>query len=207
MRIRRERLIGLGILFIIVLLPCIVVSAPPDDSKVNFKKENVSPVKSEEIFKYSPPLQPKYEFSLLGLLLKTILSLGIIVGVIYFIFRFFFRGKGLAYSGGDLFRVIGNHVVAPNKYIQLIEIGNILVLLGITENGISLLTQIDDRETIDLIKTQASQSQTIEGVSFSHHLREFLKGFRRKELFDENLSKEKKIAFLKDQRAKLRRLD
>lgn len=202
----RTKLIGLGVLVSVILTPYILFSEPADDSKFHFNKKIPSLEKSEEIFNYSYPSPADYKSSLLGLLLKTILSLGIITGSIYFILKFFFRGRGMTYFGGSLFKVIGTHALAPNKYIQLIEFGNILVLIGITENGINLLTQINDRETIDLIKTQASQSQATEGVSFSHHLKEFLKGFRRKELFDENLSKEQKIAFLKNQRVKLRRL-
>lgn len=205
MKMGRKRLMGQGILFIILLLPCILFSLPMDDHKFNFNKESITPDKSEEIFKYSPP-QSRYEFNFLGLLLKTILSLGIISGIIYFILRFFFRAKGLVYSGRGLFRVIGTHILAPNRYIQLIEIGNTLLLLGITENGINLLTKIDDRETIELVKAQADQSQMVERVSFHHHLKEFLKGFHPKELFDEGLSKEKKVAFLRDQQAKLKRL-
>lgn len=197
--------VGLVILFVFLLLASLSQALSENDPKFNFNEEATNPAKTGEIFKYSPPTPPKYEFNLLGLLLKTTLALGIITVAIYFILKVFFRGRGLAYSKEGLFRVIGNHALAPNRYIQLIEIGNILLLLGITENGIRLLTEIKDGETIDLIKTQASRIQPVEGISFSHHLMEFLKGFGRKDL-DEVLTRENKVTFLKEQRDKLRRL-
>lgn len=210
---RQRSLVGLWLLIVIVGLPD---TAASQEDRFNFNKTAVISDKSgikdadktdEELFKYTSTPLPKYEFNLLGLLLKTILALGVITGILYFILKFFFRGRSLIHPTGDFFRVIGSHALAPNKYIQLVEVGNNLILLGITENGINLLTEINDQETIDLIKTQASQTLAREAVSFSHQLREFLKRFRQKDLYDESLEREKKITFLKDQRAKLRRLN
>lgn len=205
MKLRQRNLIWL-LAVVIVVLPSLLLSTPEGRSYP--KEETVTSDKSgkiegEDLFKYTPPKE--YKSSLLGLFFKTILALGIITGILYFILRFFFRGRGLISGGGDLFRVIGTHALAPNKYLQLIEIGHSLVLIGVTENGISLLNEIDDKESIDLIKLQASRINPQESMDFVQYLKGFLKRFH-KESLDESLEEERKVAFLKDQRARLKKM-
>lgn len=173
-------------------------------SRNNYREDILSVNKSgqKELFEYLPPHPPRYEVSLIGLLLKTIIVLGIIGCMLFLVARFFVRGRGIFNQDGALFQIVGTQVIAPNKYMQLIEMGDSLLVIGITENNITLLKEIKDKETIDLIKTQTSRIYG-KGMGFSSHLKRFLSRFQ---IGNDHIEEERKISFLKEQRSRLRKM-
>lgn len=51
-------------------------------------------------------------------------------------------------SKGSMIRVLANHYVGVKKSISLVEIPGAVLVLGITNDRINLLTKIDDTETM-----------------------------------------------------------
>lgn len=141
-----------------------------------------------------------YSINFFVLILKAVFSLLIITGLIYFVLRFFLSGQRWLTKQQGLVQVIGTHPLTPNKYIQIIEIGNKLLVLGISDHSINLLTEIIDREVIDSIKLQASKEE--EKLPFIEHLRKRLHG--QKVLEETNY--EDKLQFLNKQRERLKKL-
>lgn len=87
-----------------------------------------------------------------SVLVKTILSLGVVIALVYFttfgVKRFLTRKKG---GGGASIRVLGSTLLGPKKGIYIIEVESRRLLLGVTEATISYLTELEERtaETTD----------------------------------------------------------
>jgi flagellar protein FliO/FliZ len=134
--------------------------------------------------------------------LKIILALIIIGGIVFLVLKVFSkRPVFLLGQSTDLVKVIATCSIAPNKFIQFIDISNKIIVVGVWENGMALLTEITDKETVDSLRLESSKRKHIEG-SFSTYIQRFLK---RKELvFEAETSKQ--LQFLKDQIARLKNL-
>ncbi|MFH1564182.1 MAG: flagellar biosynthetic protein FliO [Nitrospirota bacterium] len=134
------------------------------------------------------------------LILKAVFSLLIITGLIYFVLRFFLSGQRWLTKQQGLVQVIGTHPLTPNKHIQIIEIGNKLLVLGVSDHSINLLTEITDKDVIDSIKIQASKEE--DNLSFIQHLKKRLPGQKL-----EQINYEDKLQFLNKQRERLKKLE
>jgi flagellar protein FliO/FliZ len=79
-------------------------------------------------------------------LLMAFLPLLFIVGLLYaamlFLKKYSFRAKGRD-SGILNIRVISNKMIMPKKFISVVKIENKLLVLGISENSMALLKEID----------------------------------------------------------------
>ena len=100
--------------------------------------------------------------------LQMMTALGIVLGgllvVFYFLKRFLKRDVGG--GQGQLIRVIASRYIGIKKNIALVEVPGTILVLGVSNDKISLLTKIEDKELLE------SLQQEISGVtpSFSDHL-------------------------------------
>lgn len=158
---------------------------------------------SKKVQKTEEPLAGQdYNVNLFALIAKAIFSLLIITGLIYFTLRFFLKSQKWLPKQQPFIQIIATQPLAPNKYIHLIEIGNKLLVLGVSEHNINLLTEIVDKEVIDFIKTQASSQEDKIPLSFIQHLKQRLRG---QEI--EQTGYEEKLKFLNQQRERLKNLE
>lgn len=84
-------------------------------------------------------------FSVLSIMLAAIL-----IGS-YLAKRFWPKGSGLMGSHPWI-RVVAASYVAPKKTISLVEVAGEMLVLGLTDNQITMLTKINDERMIDHIK-------------------------------------------------------
>ncbi|MFH0774089.1 MAG: flagellar biosynthetic protein FliO [bacterium] len=111
--------------------------------------------------------------SLFWLVIKLIFALGLTGGLIYLFLFIVSKGKGVA-SSSELIRILGTKAVAPNKYIQIIEIAETILVIGIGES-VTLLSEIKDKERIQLLKTEQSKEADRAGLTFKDHLSKLIK--------------------------------
>jgi len=192
-------LIGVNFCFVICIESKICYGAKEG---IKFEQnENVSSIK--DVAKTKEPLANReFNVNLFTLIAKTIFSLLIITGLIYFILRFFWKSQRWITKQQGFIQIIATQYLAPNKYIQLIEIGNKLFVIGVSDQSINLLTEIDDKEVIDSIKTQVSRQEDKMSLSFIQHLKE---KFHGQEI--DQTSSEEKLKFLSKQRERLKNLE
>lgn len=97
---------------------------------------------------------------LISSLLKVIFVLIIIIGLIYFILKFMAR-KNQSWFGKRSVRVLSGVQLAPNKSLQIVEVGGSVYVLGVGED-VRLLDKISDPELaaalIDQFSVQESQA-------------------------------------------------
>jgi flagellar biogenesis protein FliO len=75
------------------------------------------------------------------------------------------RKAVLANSG---VRVLTTQLIAPQKYISLVEIGGEVLALGVSESQITLLTKVENKEFTEKLTTHGSEKR--EPFSFLHCL-------------------------------------
>lgn len=93
-------------------------------------------------------------------LLRTLISLIIIVGLVYLsvfgLKRYVFRNKR---GGGLPIRVLGSSLLGPKKMIYLVEIEDRRLVLGVTDASISTLAELE-KEPGEAIKAPGSVPET-----------------------------------------------
>ncbi len=154
-----------------------------------------------------------YKVSFLAVMAKTVFALIIIGLLIVGLLKFFFKDKAALFSGAKCINTLATHPLSPNKYIQIVEINNKIIILGITDSNINLLTEITDRDDIDLIKLQCSSEPQSISLSFIDHLTSSVKKMLSSPKTGEQgepgkpSGYGKKIEFLKTQHDRLKKLE
>lgn len=84
-------------------------------------------------------------------ILKMILSFGIVCTILFFLIKLL-RRSGWAKKDFPLnpgVRLLSTQLIAPQKYVSLIEIGGEILALGISESQITLLSKIENKEFLE----------------------------------------------------------
>jgi flagellar biogenesis protein FliO len=82
--------------------------------------------------------------------LKMALALGIVMTFLIFLVRMFKRWEGgRSGAGSDAgIRVLTSKLIAPQKYVSLVEIGGEVLALGVSAQHITFLTKIENKEMV-----------------------------------------------------------
>jgi flagellar biosynthetic protein FliO len=107
---------------------------------------------------------------------QMLTALGIVLGglllVFYFMKRYLKRDVGG--SSGQLIQVIASQYIGIKKTIALVKVPGTILVVGVSNDKISMLTKIEDKEIIEAIQQEAS------GISpsFSDHLQRLTARFK-----------------------------
>ena len=91
-------------------------------------------------------------------LVKVIVVLIVIIGLIFIIVKFLAQ-KNQAWFGRKSVRVLSGVQLAPNKSLQIVEIGNTIYVLGVGED-VNLIDKIHDPEQIVFMKEELTVSHS-----------------------------------------------
>lgn len=98
---------------------------------------------------------------------KMVMTLSLVLGLIFLLFFGFkkFVLKNTAFGGGGkLIRVLNTSFLAPKKNITMVEVAGEILVLGISDQNISLLTTIREPGRIEEIKnSQGNNSGSTDG--------------------------------------------
>ena len=92
--------------------------------------------------------------------LKMFSMLAVVLGIMFLLFFGFKKYvlKNTMFGGGEkLVNVLGSGFLAPKKNIVLVEVAGEVLVLGISQDNISLLTNITDPEKIEEIKSKGGK--------------------------------------------------
>lgn len=134
----------------------------------------------------------KEETSVLWLLVKVILVLGILIAAMYYALKFISVQRDAKYPVKGVMSLLSNLPIGPNKQLQIVDISGQLYVLGISDNSINLITEIKSSDAKERIYHQKEAHQTTEEnflVSLLHSVKKVhLKEKDNKEENDEKLS-------------------
>ncbi|MBW1700750.1 MAG: flagellar biosynthetic protein FliO [Deltaproteobacteria bacterium] len=119
-----------------------------------------------------------YHPDLISTALKMLAALAVILGGLLFVFYFSKRifKRDVGGSKEKLIRVLANSYIGVKKNISLVEVAGIVLVLGVTNDNISLLTKIEKKEILDKFKRLEGEKTS---PSFSDQLHELSSRFRR----------------------------
>jgi len=164
-----------------------------------YSQENTTNT-NKVLFQYKVPAKETDAPSYISMVFKTLLILGVFGIGIYYFAKYISKKQGLAFPHLNIIKIITSIPVGTNRFIQIIEIGNKYYLIGSTDNSINLLTEIIDKETINMIKIlKNKQVKKVEYPSFSKFLNNLIGGFSKKTPVKENSS------FIKKQKDRLKK--
>jgi len=107
---------------------------------------------------------------------QMLTALGIVLGglllIFYFMKRFLARDSGN--SSGQLIQVIASQYIGVKKSIALVKIPGAILVIGVTNDNIAMLTKIEDQANIEAIQQEASGMSS----SFSDHLQRLTARFK-----------------------------
>ncbi len=116
----------------------------------------------------SPPRPPEIGFlAFIRLFIALIVILGLIYAAVYLMRRFWSR-QITQPSTSNLFSILGVLHLSPKKTIYMIGMPGRILILGVSENRIEMLSEITDQEEIELIKSSAGD---VTSFSFLSHLK------------------------------------
>jgi len=98
---------------------------------------------------------PGGALDLASITLKTFFMFALVLALMFFVFYLFkkFVLKNTIFGGGEkIIRVLGTGFLGPKKNIVLVEVAGEILVLGTSNDNISLLTHIQDKEKIEKIK-------------------------------------------------------
>jgi flagellar biogenesis protein FliO len=95
---------------------------------------------------------PDFTSSALNMLTALITVL-IGLGALYFVARRFLN-RGAVSPADQLVRVLGSHYVGVKKQIALVEVPGAVLVVGVTNDRMSLLDKIEDPVLLDQIRSR-----------------------------------------------------
>ena len=98
-------------------------------------------------------------FELLGLIIIFI----IVLVVCYYTTKFF-AGRKLVQKKIGNFEVLESFSIAQNKYLQLIRMGNKFIVISVTKDSVSFVTELDESEVCRVQKSTSMSGKNFKEV-------------------------------------------
>jgi len=140
--------------------------------------------------------------------IKVIIVLVVIIGIIYLISQFIRKYMNVKTEIGEGTNVISSHAIGAGKWIQVVYVTGKFLILGVTNDNITLLSEVKDPKEIERLEVLMNEKKTEEGYNFVDVVSSFLK-----DKFNTTFKKEKfnyetdSIDFLSKQKERLKRLN
>lgn len=93
-------------------------------------------------------------------LFKVLLYLGVVLLLIYVLYRYLSAKKGITNQQTTAVKKLALVPLFANKYLQVIEVGEKVYLLGVTDSAVNMITEITEKETIDALRLEGAASST-----------------------------------------------
>ncbi len=113
----------------------------------NSEKEVPAKIKKESV-KEPNPVEERYrpkddDSSLLWTLVKVLLVFGILTGALYYILKVLSKTKNARYPVHGAMRVLSSLPVSQGKQLQIVDVSGILLVIGVSDNSVNLITEIE----------------------------------------------------------------
>ena len=158
----------------VILLLVLSLPAAAQEEALNEESLLISEAeKGEEPEPVNVPLISTWDF------VRMLFILGAVIGVIYLIFFFLKRGLRKQIPENDLIHLIGSRSLSGNRALHLIEVGKSIFLVGSADGGVSLISEIQDREAVDILRLESSATARKAPQAFSNLLQALLKPVKK----------------------------
>ena len=98
---------------------------------------------------------------------RMVLVLGIVIALIYGFFWMLKRFSGVKGESEDAIKLLSTRPLKGDAALHLVEVGTRLYLVGSGGNAVNLVSEIDDKESIDAIRLEISRTPKTAPGSFA----------------------------------------
>ena len=98
---------------------------------------------------------------------RMLVILAAVVGAIYLVFWLMRRSAGKKVTENDLIHVLGSRSLAGNRALHLVEVGRSVFLVGSSDGGVELVSEITDKESLDSVRLKVAEEDRLEGAASS----------------------------------------
>ena len=134
--------------------------------------------------------------------IRMALILGAVVAVIYGVFFLLKRTGNPKLQENRLIKVLSSKTLVGSRALHLVEIGNQIFLVGTSENAVNLVSEIEDKETLDGLRLQAESVAQTERRNFSDVLTQVF-GKQSNQIKPQSVDP---TAFLRNQRQRVKNM-
>lgn len=113
---------------------------------------------------------------------RMILVLGIVLAIIWIIFKLMKRSSDPGNSTDEFLRKVSSLTISPGKSVQIVTLIDKAYMLGVSDNSVNLITEIEDPELIQAMNLYADKNGRVERPkSFEDVLELFMPKKKKKE--------------------------
>lgn len=99
--------------------------------------------------------------SMAGLFIRMILALAVVAGIVYVIFYFLKRTTRASNDSDPFLRRVSQISLSPGKSVQVVTLQDNAFLIGVSDDSISLIGKIEDKELINAMNLYADKNQKV----------------------------------------------
>jgi len=150
-----------------------IFSSPKDELNLELRKELGQVDKKQELksteepnsTEEKNPIKERYGMteeensSLLWILVKIAFVFAVLTGIFYFALRFLSKNRDSRYPVKGMMRVLSSLPIAGGKEVQILDVGGSLFLIGVSENSVSLIKEIDSPELKEKVFSAKDSSE------------------------------------------------
>lgn len=104
---------------------------------------------------YEQTPQPSSTF---GLFVKMVLSLAVVLGLAYLAMRILRRGAKIRTSADPFLRHVSHLPLSSNRSVDVVTILNHAYIIGVSDNSVNLIGQIEDEELVNSMNLYADKT-------------------------------------------------
>jgi flagellar biogenesis protein FliO len=104
---------------------------------------------------FKPQLE---EESSVWMFIKMIIVLGIFGGGFYYFYRFITKKTGVGLFGGEAVKVLSVVPLGQNKFLQVVDLAGKVLVIGVSDSAISLITEVTEKDQIDRIRILSNRT-------------------------------------------------
>jgi|GEM_PF-414125 len=102
-------------------------------------------------------------FDILGAFVPLIIVVALLYGVLVFVKKYGYNMRGKEYAAIDI-KVVSTKMIMPKKFVSVIKVEDKLLVVGVCDNSINLLKELDEVE-IKQLPVETGTNITPSGIS------------------------------------------
>jgi flagellar biogenesis protein FliO len=167
--------------------------------------ENKKNEADNTLYNYEKPTVEEESYG--WLIFKTIIVLGLLVGGFYYFYRFVTKKTGMHLVGREVIKILSIMPVGQNKFLQVVDLAGRIMVIGVSDSNINLITEIKDKDEIDRIRLLSSKSTPVQPGGFQEYVSKYISKYIPK-LFGNRIHEDTHGNYeIKDQDSETDRID
>lgn len=99
-------------------------------------------------------------------IIRAIVVFLLVLGAIFLLYYLLKKTGGKKFQNQRLIKIISSQAITSNKSLHVVEVGREVFLVGASDNAVSLISRIEDKETIDSLHIEVTGNEPVHKNSF-----------------------------------------